>query len=64
MSEEYRHIGIGDVVNVHFSDGESLLRATVAGTPQATGDCWKLVLDGRRYNVQQYEIMSDVVKEK
>ena len=50
---------VGDKVDVHFARGQSLFRVTVAYTPCAIGDAWVFTRHGKRYNVQQYEMICD-----
>lgn len=58
MIELNNKIKIGSLVNVHFVHSDSIFRARVAYTPQATGDSWRLVRGADEvFYVQMFERM-------
>lgn len=63
MIELRNKIEIGSLVNVHFVHSDSIFRARVAYTPQATGDSWHLIKGTDEvFYVQIFERM-DLIKE-
>lgn len=59
MNKNNEEIEVGDLVDIQFTSGETIMNALILGKPVAEGDCWKVKQEtGHIIYVQHFETIA------